>query len=190
MIYVQLFLSFLQVGLFSVGGGYAAIPLIREQVVTMHPWLSMNQFTDVVSIAEMTPGPIAINAATFVGIRIAGPLGALAATMGSITPALFIVSAMSYVYYRYKSVSVLQSVLSSLRPAVVALIASAGLTIFLQMAVSGSLSVLLSGTAKINWVGICLFAAAFVAIRKFKQNPILAMALCGAANLIIGILLD
>ena len=72
MIYFQLFFSFLQVGLFSVGGGYAAMPLIQSQVVEQHPWLTLQEFTDLITIAEMTPGPIAVNSATFVGIRIAG----------------------------------------------------------------------------------------------------------------------
>ena len=72
MIYIQLFFSFLQVGLFSFGGGYAAMPLIQGQVVTMHQWLSMSEFTDLITISQMTPGPIAVNSATFVGNKIAG----------------------------------------------------------------------------------------------------------------------
>ena len=76
MIYLELFWSFLQVGMFSIGGGYAAMPLIQSQVVTQHGWLTMNEFTDLITIAEMTPGPIAVNSATFVGIRIAGIPGA------------------------------------------------------------------------------------------------------------------
>ena len=82
MIYLQLFLSFLQVGMFSFGGGYAAMPLIQGQVVTGHHWLSMSEFTDLITISQMTPGPIAVNSATFVGIKIAGIPGALAATFG------------------------------------------------------------------------------------------------------------
>ena len=115
MIYVQLFLSFLQVGMFSVGGGYAAIPLIQSQVVEQHGWLTMQEFTDLVTIAEMTPGPIAVNAATFVGLRIAQVSGAIVATLGCITPALFFVSLLSYIYRRYKDISLLQSVLACLR---------------------------------------------------------------------------
>ena len=75
MIYLKLFLSFLQIGLFSFGGGYAAMPLIQEQVVTQHGWLTMTEFTDLITISQMTPGPIAINAATFVGSKIAGVPG-------------------------------------------------------------------------------------------------------------------
>ena len=88
MIYLQLYLSFLQVGLFSVGGGYAAMPLIRSQVVELHPWMTLQEFTNLITIAEMTPGPIAVNCATFVGLRIAQLPGAVIATLGCITPAL------------------------------------------------------------------------------------------------------
>ena len=137
MIYFQLFFSFIQVGLFSIGGGYAAMPLIQSQVVTRYGWLSMSEFTDLITIAEMTPGPIAVNSATFVGIRIAGVGGAIIATLGCILPSCFIVSLLAFIYYRYKQMSALQSVLASLRPAVVALIASAGLSI-LNMVVFGS----------------------------------------------------
>ena len=84
MIYLQLFLSFLQIGALSFGGGYAAMPLIQAQIVTQHSWLTMSEFTDLVTIAEMTPGPIAVNAATFVGTKIGGVPGALIATAGEI----------------------------------------------------------------------------------------------------------
>ncbi len=185
MIYLQLFWSFLQIGLFSIGGGYAAIPLIQAQVVQNHAWLNMSEFTDLITIAEMTPGPIAVNSATFVGIRIAGIPGALVATFGCILPSLFIVSLLAFIYYRYKKLSVLQSVLASLRPAVVALIASAGISILLQVALGGQELTM----ANLNFIGLALFAAAFVLLRKFKWNPILVMCLCGAGNLLLGLLL-
>ena len=92
MIWFQLFLSFLQIGLFSFGGGYAAMPLIQEQIVNIHGWLDMDQFTDLITISQMTPGPIAINSATFVGIRIGGIPGALVATLGCILPSCIIVT--------------------------------------------------------------------------------------------------
>ncbi len=136
MIYLQLFLSFLQVGMFSVGGGYAAMPLIQSQVVEQHGWLTMQEFTDLITIAEMTPGPIAVNSATFVGLRIAQVPGAIIATLGCITPALFFVSLLSYIYRKYKDISLLQSVLACLRPVIVALIFGAGLSI-LSMVVFG-----------------------------------------------------
>lgn len=91
MIYLQLFWSFFQIGLFSIGGGYAAILLIQNQVVDVHNWLSLTEFTDLITISQMTPGPIAINSATFVGIRIAGFGGAIVATIGCILPSCIIV---------------------------------------------------------------------------------------------------
>ncbi len=185
MIYLQLFWSFLQIGLFSIGGGYAAMPLIQAQVVQNHAWLDMSEFTDLITISEMTPGPIAVNSATFVGIRIAGIPGALIATFGCILPSLFIVSLLAFIYYRYKKLSVLQSVLASLRPAVVALIASAGISILLQVALGGQEMTM----ANLNLIGLALFALAFVLLRKFKWNPILVMCLCGAGNLLLGLLL-
>ena len=97
MMLAELVCSFLQVGLFSVGGGYAAMPVIQSQVVDGHGWMSMQEFADLITIAEMTPGPIAINASTFVGMRMAGPLGAVAATFGCILPSLVLVSVLSSV---------------------------------------------------------------------------------------------
>ena len=102
MIYLEILWSFIQIGLFSVGGGYAAMPLIQHQVVDLHPWLTMTQFADIMTIAEMTPGPIAINAATFVGIRVAGIPGALVATLGCVLPSCIIVISLAYVYYRFR----------------------------------------------------------------------------------------
>ena len=95
MIWLQLFFSFLQIGLFSFGGGYAAMPLIQEQIVNIHGWLDMDQFTDLITISQMTPGPIAINSATFVGIRIGGIPGALVATLGCFLPSCFIVTLLA-----------------------------------------------------------------------------------------------
>ena len=184
MILWQLFWSFVQVGMFSVGGGYAAIPLVREQAVVGHAWLTMSEFADLVTIAEMTPGPITVNAATFVGARVAGPVGAVVATLGCIAPALVIVSALAYVYYRWKNLAVLQSVLASLRPAVVALIAGAGLSILKQVVFTGQAVAL----QNVNWMGIVLFLAAFAALRRFKANPIAAMLCCGAVGLLLGVL--
>ena len=185
MILLQLFLSFVQIGLFSIGGGYAAIPLIQNQTVDLHHWLTAEQFMDLATIAEMTPGPIAINGATFVGLRVAGLPGAIIATFGCILPSLFIVSLLAYIYRKYRELPMLQSVLASLRPAVVALIGAAGLNMLLQVAFGGRQQISLENT---QWGAIALFAAAFFALRKFKTNPILTMALCGAGGLVMGLL--
>lgn len=171
--------------MFSVGGGYAAMPLIQSQVVEQHGWLTMQEFTDLITIAEMTPGPIAVNSATFVGLRIAQVPGAIIATLGCITPALFFVSLLSYIYRKYKDISLLQSVLACLRPVIVALIFGAGLSI-LSMVVFGESAKTL---ANVDWIGIGSFASAFFVLRKLKWNPILTMCLCGVAGLGLHILL-
>ena len=95
MIYWQLFVSFFQIGLFSFGGGYAAMPLIRQQVVELHSWLTPTQFTDIVTISQMTPGPIAVNSASFVGMQIAGIPGSVVATLGCVAPACVIVTVLA-----------------------------------------------------------------------------------------------
>ena len=177
MIYLQLFLSFLQIGAFSFVGGYAAMPLIQSQVVDLHGWLTMKEFTDLVTIAEMTPGPIAVNSATFVGTQIAGPLGAVIATLGCILPSCIFVTALAYIYMKYRKMSMLQGILDSLRPAVVAMIAKAGLTILIS-------AVFLSGAVKfaagnVSVRAVIWFVIAVVLLRKKKMNPILVMVLCG-----------
>ena len=98
MIYLQLFLAFLRIGALSFGGGYAAMPLIQEEVVTHYHWISMADFTDLVTISQMTPGPIAINAATFIGLQMAGPLGAVAATIGDVLPSCIVVTLIAILY--------------------------------------------------------------------------------------------
>ena len=109
MIYLQLFLSFFQIGAFSFGGGYAAMPMIQEQVITLHNWLTMDTFANLVTIAEMTPGPIAVNAATFVGTQVAGPLGAIVATIGCILPSCIFVTLLAFIYGKYKNMALLAS---------------------------------------------------------------------------------
>ena len=176
---LELFWSFLKIGLFSFGGGYAAMPLIQGEVVTSRSWLSMKEFTDLVTISQMTPGSIAVNSATFVGIKIAGLPGALAATAGCILPSCIIVTLLAKLYMRYRNMDVLQGILATLRPAVVALIASAGVSILIT-AFWGS-----QGTielAKTDWLMAAIFAAALVLLRRFRMNPILVMILAGAVN--------
>ena len=90
MLLLKFFFSFIQVGMFSVGGGYAAIPLIQEQIVDIYGLMTLSEFSDLITVAEMTPGPISINSATFVGMRIAGIPGVLLCTLGCILPSFCI----------------------------------------------------------------------------------------------------
>lgn len=185
MIYLELFWSFLQIGLFSFGGGYAAMPLIQGQVVTDHGWLSMTEFTDLITISQMTPGPIAINSATFVGIKIAGIPGALVATIGCILPSCIIVTLLAKLYLKYRNMAVLQGILNSLRPAVVAMIASAGISILITAFWGNEAAVILSQT---NWVMVLIFAGCIVLLQKFRMNPIWVMILAGVVNTAVSLI--
>ena len=178
---LMLFWSFFQVGLFSFGGGMASLPLIQEQVVDTHAWLTLSEFSDLVTIAEMTPGPLAVNAATFVGIRIAGIPGALLATFGCILPACVLVTLLAWVYKRYKKMTLVQGMLDGLRPAVVALIASACLSI-LELSVWGTAGIS-PDPGSINAVSVVLTAAALILLRTVKKlSPIAVMVGCGAVG--------
>lgn len=183
MIYLELFWSFFQIGLFSIGGGYAAMPLIQNQVVDIHPWLTMTQFADIMTIAEMTPGPIAINSATFVGIQTAGIFGAIVSTLGCVLPSCMIVLTLAYIYYRFRGLSMIQGILAGLRPAVVAMIASAGISLLI-MAVYGQRT-LPSNLGQIDIVALILFAASFFILRKWKLNPIYIMVGSGIFGAIL-----
>lgn len=181
MIYLELFWSFFQVGLFSIGGGYAAMPLIQAQVVELHPWLTLGQFGNIVTIAEMTPGPIALNAATFVGVQVAGIPGAIIATIGCLAAPCCIVMLLAFLYYRYRGLSLVQGILSGLRPAVIAMIAGAGISLLL-MATTGAQE-LPKDIVSVDPIAVVLFLGGFFVLRKWKANPIYVMAGCGLAGL-------
>ena len=182
-IYLQLFLSFLQIGALSFGGGYAAMPLIQQQVVSLHAWLTPGEFTDLITISQMTPGPIAINSATFVGTRIAGFWGAMAATVGCILPSCLLVSLLAWAYLRFRNLTLIQQILASLRPAVIAMIASAGVGI-LVTALWPQFAFADIGTAlrSVNVRAFLIFAGAMVLLIRFKRNPIQVMLLSGVAE--------
>lgn len=183
MIYLQLFWSFFQIGMFSIGGGYAAMPLIQNQVVDLHGWLTLTEFSDIITIAEMTPGPIAINSATFVGIQVAGIPGALISTLGCVTPSCIIVLTLAYFYFKYKEMKSVQAVLNGLRPAVIAMIASAGLSIALLSFFGGNK--LPAELSDVNFVSIAIFIVALFVLRRFKLNPIAIIMGSGGVGLIV-----
>lgn len=186
MIYLQLFLSFLQIGMFSFGGGYAAMPLIQGQVVTLHGWLTMSEFTDLITISQMTPGPIAVNSATFVGMKIAGIPGAVVATAGCILPSCIIVTILARLYLKYRNLDLLQGVLKSLRPAVVAMIASAGILILKDAFWGSGKNISLTGT---EWSMVVIFGICALLLRKTKLNPVWVMVLAGVIKVGISMML-
>ena len=171
MIYLQLFFAFLQIGALSFGGGYAAMPLIQAQAIDKYHWISMS---------EMTPGPIAINSATFVGTQTAGILGGLAATAGCILPSCIFVTLLAWLYTRYHNLSLMQGILGALRPAVVSMILTAGITILLPVFFTDGVFSLSLGSLHLR--GILLFLGALLLLRRFKLDPIKCMVLCGLAE--------
>lgn len=177
MALLQLFWSFFQVGLFSFGGGYAAMPLIQAQVVDLHGWLNMTEFADIITISQMTPGPIAINSATFVGMRIAGIPGALVATVGCVLPSCIVSLLLAKLYLKYRSLDLIHGALGGLRPAVIALIASAGVTILL-----GALQTSAGGA---DWLSAGIFAVGLlILLLRPKTDPILVMVGAGLVGLV------
>lgn len=175
MIILKLFISFLQIGVFSFGGGYAAMPLIQAQVVDKNSWITLGEFTDLITISQMTPGPIAVNAATFIGIRTAGIGGAVAATLGCILPSCIIVSVISALYMKYRSMRVLDGALDFLRPAVIALIAYSGLSILISAAFADGVKADM----------LIIFTAALLPLRKSKLDPIIIIFISGGMKLIL-----
>ena len=187
MLLLKLFFAYIQVVTFSVGGGYAAIPLIQEQIVTIHHLMTMEEFSDLITVAEMTPGPISINSATFVGMRIAGIPGVLLCSIGCIIPSFIICLTLAHFYYKYRTVSGVQVVLGSLRPAVVALIASAGASILMLGLFQAELKDVVLGN--LRYIELVIFVVALFLLRKFKLNAITIILGSGVVGTIVYVLM-
>ena len=183
MILLKLFFAFIQVGLFSVGGGYAAIPLIQEQIVDIYGMMTLEEFSDLITVAEMTPGPISINSATFVGMKVAGIPGVIICSVGCIIPSFCICLILAHFYYKYRSVKGVQVVLSAMRPAVVALIASAGASILMLALFQSEIQNLVVENFRI--VEFVIFAVALFLLRKFKMNAITIILGSGVVGTIV-----
>lgn len=187
MLLAKLFIAFIQVGLFSVGGGYAAIPLIQEQIVNIYGLMTLSEFSDLVTVAEMTPGPISINSATFVGMRIAGIPGVLLCTIGCIIPSFCICLILSHFYYKYRHVNGVQIVLGSMRPAVVALIASAGASILMLGLFQAELQNVVLHNLRL--VELVIFIGSLFILRKYKTSAIAIILGSGIIGTFIYVLL-
>lgn len=182
-IILRLLLSFLKIGLFSIGGGYATIPLIEEQVVNLHGWLNLQEFTDIITISQMTPGPLAVNTSTFVGIRTAGIPGAVIATFGCVFSG-FCLSILLYRFFEgHQESTAALRVLGGLRAASAGLIAASAGTIVL-LALTGA-STLSLAAMQVNFTAMGLFAASLFALRKWKLNPLIVMLITGVAGVFL-----
>lgn len=187
MLLWKLFFAFIQVGMFSVGGGYAAIPLIQEQIVNIYGLMTLEEFSDLITVAEMTPGPISINSATFVGMRLAGIPGVLLCSIGCIIPSFCICLTLAHFYYKYRTVSGVQVVLGSLRPAVVALIGSAGASILILGLFGTDIRNIVFDNIRLVELGI--FVVALFILRKFKASAISIILGSGVVGTLIYVLM-
>ncbi len=180
MIFLQLFYTFFKIGLFGFGGGYAMISMIQGEVVTRHEWLSSNEFTDIIAISQMTPGPIGINSATYVGYsavvnagysHAVGILGSTIATVSVVLPSFILMVLISKFFLKYQKHPIIASVFEGLRPGVVGLLAAAALVLMNR-----------ENFGTYNWqilTSIILFAGTFIASYCYKVNPILLIVICG-----------
>lgn len=184
---LELYYSFFRIGLFSIGGGLASLPLIQDEIVNTKAWLSMTEFSDLVSIAQMTPGPIALNSATFVGTKMAGIRGAIFATLGNISPSILLVSLLAFLFFRHRNLRAIQGALYGLKPASIALIASAGLSIFI-LAIWGKEGISLS-LEDCNLTGLFLFPICLFVLQRYKAHPILVMFGTGILYTLISLLI-
>lgn len=171
MIILQLFLTFAFIGAFSFGGGYAMLPLIQEEVVYNHHWLSIQQFSDIIAVAEMTPGPIAINTATYVGYKIAGITGSTAATIGVVLPSFVIILTLAGIVLKNKDNPFFQGAFSGLRPVVVALVIGA--------------AVLLGKEIIVDYQSLLLTIGALATIALTKMHPVLVIMSFGFLGMLL-----
>lgn len=181
MIYLQLFYTFFKIGLFGFGGGYAMLSMIQGEVVTRYNWISTQEFTDIVAISQSTPGPIGINAATYVGFTTTGNVwGSILATLAVVLPSFILMLTISKFFLKYQKNPAVEAVFSGLRPAVVGLLASAAL-VLMNVENFGS-------PVKDTYtfvISVIIFLVAFIGTMRFKINPILMIIACGVAGLIL-----
>lgn len=167
----ELFLAFLKIGTFTFGGGYAMIPLIQREIVERHQWIEEEDLIDMVAISESTPGPIAVNSATFVGYRVGGFWGAFAATFGVVLPSFLIILAISLVLRQFEENPIIQYAFAGIRVGVLALIVKALLRLYRQ--------------CPKNWLSYLLMAVALIAVAYFDVNAIFVIIGCAAASLFV-----
>ncbi len=167
----KLFISFFKIGAFSFGGGYAMLPLIEEEIIQVHNWLTPTEFIDILAVSEMTPGPIAINSATFLGYKVAGVIGSITATIAVVLPSFIVMSLIFHFITKFKNSPYVEWMFTGIRPIVLGLIASAAVTV-----------------AKNTFIDIksVIIATVLFYIVTFKKfNPILAIVLAGVMGIIL-----
>ncbi|UUC42529.1 chromate transporter [Clostridioides difficile] len=175
----NLFFIFLKIGLFSIGGGYAIIPLIQEKVVNQTGWISEKMFTDIITISQMTPGPLAVNTSTFVGLQIGGFWGAVAATLGCVLCGVVISLFLYNFFQKHQNSTYIFEILNGLKSASLGLIISAATTIII-LALFGTNKVYFNSIFEmLNWTALIIFFVTLLIVRKWKINPIVIIIISG-----------
>lgn len=170
MILFHLFVAFVRIGLFGFGGGYAMIPIMEEELVSRTAWLSLVEFVDVLAVAEVTPGPVSINSATFVGFKVAGFPGSLVATLGVVTPSFVLMGLLSIAYHRYRKLGTVQGFLHGARSGVMALLVFAALRV--------SQSIQPDPVAVLTGIGV------FTLVTFTRLHPVAALALAAITGVL------
>lgn len=180
----------MKIGAFSFGGGYAMIPLIQKEIAA-NGWLTASEFVDIIAIAEMTPGPIAVNSATFVGYKTAGFWGGMAATIGVATPSLILILIVSKFFFKFKNHPLNNAIFYGVRPVIAALITTAAVfvaeTAIFKQEISGEVfhNMFQHPLQVINIGSVFIFGLIMLLLTKFKLNPILAILLSGGMGVVV-----
>lgn len=183
MILWMLFLAFFKIGSLSIGGGYAILPLIQQDMVEQYHWLTQQDFMNLITLSQMTPGPIAINSSTFVGMRVAGVLGAIVATLGCIITGVFISISLYRFFQKHKDNKNISYVLLGMRAVSLGLIGASSISIFMSALTHVNNSPLVM--EGINVAAIIIFVGAMYVTYKYKWSPILVLLCSGFIGLII-----
>ncbi len=170
-ILIQLFVSFFKIGAFSFGGGYAMLPLLEKEVIKTHNWMSSREFIDIFAISEMTPGPIAVNSATFLGYKVAGFIGAFTATFAVILPSFIVISLIFAFILKFKNSPYVDWIFKGIRPIVLGLILAAGITV--------------AKTSFIDIKSILIGGLLFYLVSFKKFNPLWGIILAGILGLVL-----
>ncbi len=188
MIFLELFLTFFKIGLFTFGGGYAMLPLIQSEVQAKG-WMSQSALVDFIAVSESTPGPFAINIATYVGSETGGILGSVCATLGVVLPSFIVILIVAQCYERFKTSFAVKGVLSGLRPAAIGLIGSAVLTAAATVFIPAEPTAFLEVITSYDFIcGAVIFAVCLPLIlnKKKKIHPIIVIAIAAALGIVSG----
>lgn len=171
-IYLESFLLFCKIGVFTIGGGYAMVPLIEEEIVDKRKWLAKDDFIDLLAISQSTPGILAVNISIFIGYKLRGFRGSLATTLGTILPSFFIILAIAMFFHNFKDNATVERIFKGIRPAVVALIAAPTFS--------------MAKSAKINRYNIWIPVVSALIIWLFGFSPIWVIIIAGTGGYVYG----